>query len=126
MARPGRRVERVGVHRPIALDAFEGEEYRLMQLLYGHLHRAVELHGRLFALQSEAQSGWAALDRLSVGVIVVDMVIPGEPIPRSGASQMAGGRCHCNWARPPVADMTSSASVRTSLGHRAVMVMSRV
>jgi DNA-binding CsgD family transcriptional regulator/PAS domain-containing protein len=61
----------VAVHRPHDVQPFTDVERQRLNVLLPHLQRAVQLRQRLGRLEAQAQTGFAALDALSLGVVVV-------------------------------------------------------
>ena len=61
----------VAVHRPRETQAFTAVERQHLNLLLPHLQRAVQLRQRLGVLEAQVETGFAALDALSLGVVVV-------------------------------------------------------
>lgn len=51
---------------------FEEEEIRLLSILMPHLRRGFQFHQRMVALQRRAESAVEALDRLTIGFLLVD------------------------------------------------------
>lgn len=62
----------LGVYRPKGGREYGGREYALCRLLMPHLRRAIELDRRLQTLTAEREIAFDAMDRLSVGLAVVD------------------------------------------------------
>jgi DNA-binding NarL/FixJ family response regulator len=63
----------IGLHRPEGMERFGAAEKRLLEAVLPHLRRALQLRHRLDgAAASVAPPGTAALDALSMGVLVVD------------------------------------------------------
>jgi DNA-binding CsgD family transcriptional regulator/PAS domain-containing protein len=61
----------IAVHRPHDAPPFTDVERQRLNVLLPHLQRALQLRQRLGVLEAQAQTGFAALDALSLGVIVV-------------------------------------------------------
>lgn len=65
----------IGLHRPEGAERFGDAEKRLVEAVLPHLRRALQLRHRLAAAGSPGQApapGLAALDALSLGVLVLD------------------------------------------------------
>lgn len=67
----GRRAV-LGIHRPREAGAFDESEASSMEILLRHLRSALFLRNRLGDAHALAESAFAALDRLIVGVVMVD------------------------------------------------------
>jgi hypothetical protein len=61
----------IAVHRPHDAQPFTDVERQRLDVLLPHLQRAVQLRQRLGLLETQVQTGFAALDTLSLGVVVV-------------------------------------------------------
>lgn len=61
----------VGIHRPRDARAYEPKDIHRLELLLPHLQRALEIRQRLRQAEAINQSGTAAFDRLSLGVILM-------------------------------------------------------
>ncbi len=61
-----------GVHRPQGAEPFGELELRIMDTLFPHMARALQLTYRLELLKTDRDAGADALDRLPMGVILVD------------------------------------------------------
>jgi DNA-binding CsgD family transcriptional regulator len=62
----------VAICRPRQAGDFDVDDVKLMQTLSPHFATALQVRQRLGAADLAAKGAWAALDRLSTGVIVVD------------------------------------------------------
>jgi DNA-binding CsgD family transcriptional regulator/PAS domain-containing protein len=62
----------VSVNRPDRASEFGSDEAGLMQILIPHLQRALILHRRLTSLEAERAAAADVIDRLPIGVILVD------------------------------------------------------
>lgn len=72
LVRQGSRVARFGVHRPKNSQPFGDTEKRFMARLVPHLQRAFQISRQFAGLQRERDGAMASLDRLPIGVILVD------------------------------------------------------
>jgi DNA-binding CsgD family transcriptional regulator len=61
----------MAVHRPHDAPAFMDVERQRLNVLLPHLQRALQLRQRLGVLEAQAQTGFAVLDALALGVVVV-------------------------------------------------------
>jgi DNA-binding CsgD family transcriptional regulator len=61
----------IAAHRPRDAQAFTDVERQRLNVLLPHLQRAVQLRQRLGLLEAQVQPGFATLDVLSLGVVVV-------------------------------------------------------
>lgn len=68
----GRARSYLGVYRPKGAREYGGREHAVCRLLMPHLRRAIELDRRLQTLTAEREIAFDAMDRLSVGMAVVD------------------------------------------------------
>jgi len=59
-------------YRSKAAGVFGDDEISLLQLLMPHLQRAIQLHRRIVGLETRSQAAADALDRLPMGLILVD------------------------------------------------------
>jgi DNA-binding CsgD family transcriptional regulator/PAS domain-containing protein len=62
----------IGFHRPEGAEPFTETDSRLLECLLPHLRRALQIHHQLNSTSSSVSPGAAALDALSLGVLVVD------------------------------------------------------
>lgn len=65
-------VAALGLHRPEGVEPFEGEHARLVEVLLPHLRRAMQLRHRFQGVSSTASPSLAALDALTVGILILD------------------------------------------------------
>jgi hypothetical protein len=61
----------IATHRPHDAQPFTDVERQRLNILLPHLQRAVQLRQRLGLLETQVQTSFAALDTLSLGVVVV-------------------------------------------------------
>jgi len=59
-------------HRPAGKDPFGTDELELLRILFPHLQRAMQFHRRFAELEGRHRASLDALDRLPVGVILLD------------------------------------------------------
>ena len=92
----------IGLHRPDGEKPFSEADAKLLECLLPHLRRALQLRHQLRTLLPSASPGLAALDALSLGVLVVDADlqllvanVAAETIASSGSGLrfMRGARC---------------------------------
>ena len=62
----------IGVFRESNVGRFTGQDLRSMEVLLPHLHRGLQLSKILIGARPQSAAGYAALDALSLCVIVVD------------------------------------------------------
>jgi PAS domain-containing protein len=62
----------LGVYRPKGAREYGSREYALCRMLMSPLRRAIEIDRRLCSLTTEREIAFDAMDRLSVGLAVVD------------------------------------------------------
>jgi PAS domain-containing protein len=60
----------LALERPCAAEAFTEADRQRLNVVLPHLQRAVQLRQRLSHLEAQAEVGFAALDALSLGVVV--------------------------------------------------------
>jgi DNA-binding CsgD family transcriptional regulator len=60
----------IAAHRPHDAQPFTDVERQRLNVLLPHLQRAIQLRQRLGLLETQVQTGFAALDTLSLGVVV--------------------------------------------------------
>lgn len=70
--RDGNRAVLLGVHRPRRRDGFDYADRDLMQALFAHFQRAVELSRCMGLVEARANAGWLALDLMPQGIIALD------------------------------------------------------
>jgi DNA-binding CsgD family transcriptional regulator len=62
----------LGIHRPARAGEYSDHELRLYATILPHLQRAVEINMRLSNSESQTKATFDALDRVPVGIILVD------------------------------------------------------
>ena len=71
-ARPGRRISHLSLLRGRRRGPFDDAEVRFVRGLAPHLERAIQIHTRLTDLQAECDAIHDALDRVAVGIVLLD------------------------------------------------------
>lgn len=62
----------IGIHRPYGSASYDIADREAMGLLLPHLTRALQMYRKLHGLERQGAIGFAALEALAVGVMVVD------------------------------------------------------
>lgn len=62
----------IGIHRAYGTEGYDADDREAMGLLLPHLTRALQMYRQLNGLERQGQIGLAALEALTVGVMMVD------------------------------------------------------
>ena len=76
--RSGAQVATFGVHKSEQMGAFTGNEMELLELLSPHMQRAIQVNRQLLQLETRSIATSAALDRMPISIVLVDM--SGKPV----------------------------------------------
>ncbi len=110
----------IGLHRPEGMERFGAAEKRLLEAVLPHLRRALQLRHRLDgAAASVAPPGTAALDALSMGVLVVDADLRVLVVNAAAEAMTAGAGAALRLRRATAGTGRGAAAATTAeAGHR--------
>ena len=110
----------IGLHRPEGMERFGAGEKRLLEAVLPHLRRALQLRHRLDgAAAAAAPPGTAALDALSMGVLVVDAELRVLVANAAAEAMTAGPGAALRLRRATVGTGGGAAATIAEAGHRA-------
>ena len=109
----------IGLHRPEGMARFGTAEKRLLEAVLPHLRRALQLRHRLDgAAASVAPPGTAALDALSMGVLVVDAELRVLVVNAAAEAMTAGAGAALRLRRAVGMEHGAAAATTAEAGHR--------